>query len=225
MTEGGPLEQLDRWLADARTAGVEAPMAMTLATAGADGRPSARVVSLKRLEEDRLVFTTALWTRKVEELRVDPRVAAVFFWPALGRQVRIEGRAEIAERELAEELFCRAAAQSPAAGARLQARGGDREPGSAAQPARGTAGRAGGGPGAVSGGLGRGAAHARPHRVLAGRRGPPARPPALRGERRRLAGDPARAVARLPVRLCGLQRYEAHRNGVRPPASASPGRR
>ncbi len=105
MTEGGPLEQLDRWLADAREAGVEAPMAMTLATAGADGRPSARVVSLKRLEGDRLVFTTALWTRKVEELRINPRVAAVFFWPALGRQVRIEGRAEIAERVLAEELF------------------------------------------------------------------------------------------------------------------------
>jgi pyridoxamine 5'-phosphate oxidase len=105
MTEGGPLEQLDRWLVDARAAGVEAPMAMTLATTGAGGEPSARVVSLKRLEGDRLVFTTALWTRKVEELRINARVAAVFFWSALGRQVRIEGRAEIAERALAEELF------------------------------------------------------------------------------------------------------------------------
>ena len=80
-------------------------MAMTLATTGVEDEPSARVVSLKRLEGDRLVFTTALWTRKVEELRINPRVAAVFFWPALGRQARIEGRAEIAERELAEELF------------------------------------------------------------------------------------------------------------------------
>jgi pyridoxamine 5'-phosphate oxidase len=105
MKMGGPLEQLDRWLADAREAGVEAPMAMTLATAGADGRPSARVVSLKRIEEERLVVTTALWTRKAEEIRSNPRVAAVFFWPGLGRQVRVEGRAEIAERELAEELF------------------------------------------------------------------------------------------------------------------------
>jgi pyridoxamine 5'-phosphate oxidase len=101
----GPIEQLDRWLGDAGAAGVEAPMAMTLATAGADGWPSARVVSLKRLEGERLVFTTALWTRKAEELRINPRVAAVFFWPALGRQVRIEARAEIAARELAEELF------------------------------------------------------------------------------------------------------------------------
>lgn len=105
MKVDGPLEQLDRWLADAREAGVEAPMAMTLATAGADGRPSARVVSLKRIEDEWLVFTTALWTRKVEEIRSSPRVAAVFFWPGLGRQVRVEGRTEVAERALAEELF------------------------------------------------------------------------------------------------------------------------
>jgi pyridoxamine 5'-phosphate oxidase len=99
-----PLELLDRWLTDARDAGVEAPAAMTLATAGVDG-PTARIVSLKRLDDQGLVFTTALWTRKVEELRANPRVAAVFFWPVLGRQVRVEGRAGIAERELAEELF------------------------------------------------------------------------------------------------------------------------
>jgi pyridoxamine 5'-phosphate oxidase len=105
MKVGGPLEQLDRWLVDAREAGVEAPMAMTLATAGADGRPSARVVSLKRVEDERLVFTTALWTRKAEEIRSNPHVAAVFFWPGLGRQVRVEGQAEIVERTLAEELF------------------------------------------------------------------------------------------------------------------------
>lgn len=102
---GGPFEQLERWLAEARGAGVCAPRAMTLVTAGAGGQPSARVVSLKRIEGDRLVFTTALWTRKVEELRANPCVAATFFWPALGRQVRVEGRAEIAERALAEELF------------------------------------------------------------------------------------------------------------------------
>jgi pyridoxamine 5'-phosphate oxidase len=101
----GPLERLERWLVDARGAGVEAPTAMTLATAGVNGEPSARVVSLKRIERDRLLFTTALWTRKAEELRVNPRVAALFFWPALGRQIRAEGRAEIAERTLAEELF------------------------------------------------------------------------------------------------------------------------
>lgn len=78
---------------------------MTLATVSGDGLPSARVVSLKRLEAGALVFTTGLWTRKAEELRGNPQVAAVFHWPTLGRQVRVEGRAKVAERELAEELF------------------------------------------------------------------------------------------------------------------------
>lgn len=102
---GEPLELLGRWLDQADEAGVPAPRAMTLATAAAGGRPSARLVTLKRLAGDALVFTTALWTRKVEELRENPRVAATFYWPTLGRQVRVEGRAEIGERELAEELF------------------------------------------------------------------------------------------------------------------------
>ena len=78
---------------------------MTLVTTTKDGEPSARVVSLKRLEDDALIFTTALWTRKTNELRANPRVAAVFYWPSLGRQVRISGRAAIAERELADGLF------------------------------------------------------------------------------------------------------------------------
>lgn len=99
------MESLERWLEDAADAGAPAPTAMTLATVAADGRPSARVVSLKRLEPEGLVFTTALWTRKAAELRANPRVALVFHWPALGRQARIEGRAAVAEHELAEELF------------------------------------------------------------------------------------------------------------------------
>lgn len=100
-----PVQLLASWLEEAREADLPAPTAMTLVTVSDDGRPSARVVSLKRLEDGALVFTTGLWTRKAEELRGDPRVASVFHWPALGRQARIEGRAEIAERSLAEELF------------------------------------------------------------------------------------------------------------------------
>jgi pyridoxamine 5'-phosphate oxidase len=100
-----PLELLGRWLGDAEQAGAPAPRAMTLATVAADGRPSARLVSLKRLTAEELVFTTALWTRKAAELRDNPQAAATFYWPALGRQVRVEGRAEIAERALAEQLF------------------------------------------------------------------------------------------------------------------------
>lgn len=100
-----PVEVLGRWLDQAREAGAPASGAMTLVTATADGTPSARMVTLKRLEARALVFTTALWTRKAEELRANPHVATVFFWPTLGRQARVEGLGQIAERELAEELF------------------------------------------------------------------------------------------------------------------------
>lgn len=106
-TANGPLEILSRWIEEARSADAPAAAAMTLATATADGRPSARLVSLKRLDREGLVFTTGLWTRKVEELIANPWVAASFFWPALGRQARVEGRAAVAERSLAVELFAK----------------------------------------------------------------------------------------------------------------------
>lgn len=100
-----PLAILGRWLEEAGKAGVPAPRSMTLATATAGGRPSARLVTLKQLTGEALIFTTGLWTRKAGELRENPNVAATFYWSLLGRQARVEGRAEIAERGLAEELF------------------------------------------------------------------------------------------------------------------------
>jgi pyridoxamine 5'-phosphate oxidase len=74
-------------------------------TVGGDGRPSARTVSLKRLDSQALTFTSALWTRKAQELRANPNVALLFHWPSLGRQVHVTGRAAAAGRELARELF------------------------------------------------------------------------------------------------------------------------
>ncbi len=100
-----PLDILAAWLEDARKAGLADAAAMSLATAGDDCAPSVRLVSVKRLDRNGLVFTTALWSRKVAELRQNPRVATAFYWHSLGRQARVEGRGEVAERELAEELF------------------------------------------------------------------------------------------------------------------------
>ena len=100
-----PLEILGRWIEEAEDAKAPAPRAMTLVTATRDGRPSARTVSLKRLEDDALVFTTALWTRKAQEIESNPQVALLFHWPALGRQAHITGNAVQADRALAEELF------------------------------------------------------------------------------------------------------------------------
>lgn len=103
--EQGPLTLLDRWLAEAGAAGVPEPGSVAFVTVGQDGRPSARTVLLKRLEDDALVFTSALWTRKARDIETNPHVALLFYWPSVGRQVHIAGRAIVAERELAVELF------------------------------------------------------------------------------------------------------------------------
>jgi pyridoxamine 5'-phosphate oxidase len=100
-----PLHALAAWLDDARQTGAPAPHAVTFVTVSADGRPSARTVSLKRLDSDTLTFTSALWTRKARELQLNPNIALLFHWPTLGRQAHITGRAALAERELARELF------------------------------------------------------------------------------------------------------------------------
>jgi pyridoxamine 5'-phosphate oxidase len=103
--ENDPLGELRAWIEEARAAGVPQPGSVAFVTVGAEGRPSARTVNLKRLEDDALVFTSALWTRKAKEIEVNPHVALLFQWPALGRQAHVVGKAEIAERALAEELF------------------------------------------------------------------------------------------------------------------------
>lgn len=88
-----------------RERGLAQPGSVAFATVGKDGRPSARTVNLKRLEDDALLFTSALWTRKARDIEANPNVALLFHWPALGRQAHVMGRAELAERRLAEELF------------------------------------------------------------------------------------------------------------------------
>jgi pyridoxamine 5'-phosphate oxidase len=105
VPEDNPLAELGRWIEEAREDGRPHPAAVAFVTVGADGRPSARTVTLKRIEDDALLFTTALWTRKAREVEINPNVALLFHWPALGRQVHITGRAAQAERALAEELF------------------------------------------------------------------------------------------------------------------------
>lgn len=69
----------------------ERATAMTLATAGADGRPTARMVLLKRAGADGFVFFTNYESRKAEQIEANGRAALVFFWPTLGAQVRVEG--------------------------------------------------------------------------------------------------------------------------------------
>jgi pyridoxamine 5'-phosphate oxidase len=88
-----PIAQLEAWLADARGV-VPEPGAMTLATADANGRPSARIVILRGLDNQGLTFFTNRDSRKGDELRHNPAAALVFYWWQLGRQVRVEGAVE-----------------------------------------------------------------------------------------------------------------------------------
>ncbi|HXU46648.1 MAG TPA: pyridoxamine 5'-phosphate oxidase [Thermoanaerobaculia bacterium] len=102
---GDPLEQFRRWFDQALAADPEDSNAMTLATADAAGRPSARVVLLKGYDERGLTFFTNFASRKGEELAANPRAALVFFWPGLDRQVRVEGRVERTSRAESEAYF------------------------------------------------------------------------------------------------------------------------
>jgi pyridoxamine 5'-phosphate oxidase len=86
-----PIGQFARWFDQAVAAGLVEPNAMTLATVGADGQPSARVVLLKSFDVRGFVFYTNYLSRKGRELESHPRAALVFYWPDLERQVRIEG--------------------------------------------------------------------------------------------------------------------------------------
>jgi pyridoxamine 5'-phosphate oxidase len=86
-----PLIVFRRWFDEARAEGAFEPDAAALATAGADGRPSARMVLTKGFDESGIVFFTNYASRKADELEANPHAALLFHWPVLGRQVRIEG--------------------------------------------------------------------------------------------------------------------------------------
>jgi len=86
-----PIDEFNRWLGEARAAGVQVPEAMTLATADGSGRPSARMLLLKSADERGFTFFSGYESRKGRELDENPRAALVFYWQPLGRQVRVEG--------------------------------------------------------------------------------------------------------------------------------------
>ena len=87
-----PFDQFHQWLDEVLHSEVMEPNAMTLATAGKDGRPSARIVLLKGVDERGFYFYTNYESRKGQQLHQNPHAALVFFWKELERQVRIEGK-------------------------------------------------------------------------------------------------------------------------------------
>lgn len=89
-----PIRQFERWFEDALRARLPLPNAMTLATVGDDGAPSARVVLLKGIENGGFSFYTNYRSRKARELEARGTACLVFMWSELERQVRVDGRIE-----------------------------------------------------------------------------------------------------------------------------------
>ncbi len=103
--DADPIKQFSRWFAEAEQA--ERPLynAMTLATASRTGKPSARMVLLKEVDLRGFIFYTNYESRKACEIKENSSAALVFYWPALSRQVRIEGTVEVVDRAVSERYF------------------------------------------------------------------------------------------------------------------------
>jgi pyridoxamine 5'-phosphate oxidase len=113
-----PEELFVDWLLDAIERGAREPHAMTLSTVDAGGRPDSRVLILKGVDDGRWMFATSRQSRKGEEIEANPWAAASFYWPEVGRQVRIRGRvldagAEETARDFLERPLASRAASLP----------------------------------------------------------------------------------------------------------------
>lgn len=100
-----PIRQFEAWFDAAREVTPLEPNAMALATVGADGRPSLRMVLLKGVDERGFVFYTNYESRKGRELVDTPWAALTFFWPEMERQIRIEGQVERVSDEESDTYF------------------------------------------------------------------------------------------------------------------------
>jgi pyridoxamine 5'-phosphate oxidase len=112
--ESNPIQQFRTWFADAVNSTIIEANTMTLATATADGKPSARIVLLKEVNDEGFVFFSNYLSRKGGEIAVNPHAQLLFFWDILERQVRIEGVIEKITKEKSLEYFNSRPAESRA---------------------------------------------------------------------------------------------------------------
>jgi pyridoxamine 5'-phosphate oxidase len=102
---GDPTEALRAMMKEARDAGTDLVEAAALATASPDGSPSVRMVLVKEIDADGVVFYTNLESPKAKDLAGNPRGALLFWWPRIDRQVRLEGPVEPVSMEEADRYF------------------------------------------------------------------------------------------------------------------------
>ena len=100
-----PFKQFDIWFEEAKKIGLKDPNAMNVASSSKDGIPSSRMVLLKSHDENGFVFYTNYTSRKSKEIIDNPHVALNFFWDALERQVRVEGKIEKIDPRISDEYF------------------------------------------------------------------------------------------------------------------------
>jgi pyridoxamine 5'-phosphate oxidase len=103
--DNDPILQFKEWWQEATESNIVEPNAMTLATCGSTGKPSARIVLLKGIREDGFLFFTNYDSRKGKEIEQNAFVSLVFFWKELERQVRIEGITEKTTPEESDGYF------------------------------------------------------------------------------------------------------------------------
>lgn|SRR5690606_2657489 len=101
-----PLIKFRHWLSEELEISKDRiPSACCLSTIGTDGCPNARFVALKELKDNNFIITGSLSSRKGMELALVNQVALTFWWTASGRQIRIQGKAKILERDEADKYF------------------------------------------------------------------------------------------------------------------------
>ncbi|RQH04192.1 pyridoxamine 5'-phosphate oxidase [Paraburkholderia dinghuensis] len=103
--DADPIRQFQTWFNQAIDAKLPEPNAMTVATVDADGRPAARILLIKGVDEHGFVFYTNYESRKGHELTANPHASLLFYWIELERQVRIEGRVEKTSDEESDAYF------------------------------------------------------------------------------------------------------------------------
>ncbi len=103
--EPDPIKQFQLWWNEVIKSNIEEPNAMTLATCGKNGKPSARIVLLKGLNPEGFIFFTNYESRKGNDLKENPNASLVFFWKELERQVRIEGSVKKLSEKESDEYF------------------------------------------------------------------------------------------------------------------------
>lgn len=104
-TDTLPVNLFEQWFEDANKAGILLPEAVSVSTCGTDGQPKSRMVLLKAYNEDGFIFYTNYGSDKSQQLKENQKIALLFHWSVLQRQIRIEGEVELVDKQTSEAYF------------------------------------------------------------------------------------------------------------------------